>query len=120
MRYFILAWLVVTASINAATAQQAPKSVSPYVFVQDIEEHKVVISAPFGFGKTRAENQNLYDWADWACQFYHREAVGPLSQTSGTGKGCQALGLLKMAKTKLTPQEAASCPQTFLFACAME
>ena len=123
MRYWCLvcSWAL-TFAIGPASAQDwrdTPDSLSQYVAVVELEEHRVVIAAPYGFGETQSETQNLYEWANWVCQFYHRTAVGPLSITGGVGQQCDALALVKMGGLELTEQERAACPQEYLFACAI-
>ena len=81
--------LILTLGLLATTAgaQDPPQVLNNYVYINNIEEHKVTISAPLGFGEDDAERENLYEWANWACGLYLRHAVGPLSQINACLSG---------------------------------
>ncbi len=126
MRYEALCCLALSLVPLAATplaAQQPPPVLSDYVFVHDIEEHRVVISSPFGFNDTQRGVDNLYAWAEWACRLYRRRAVGALNERQIPGTGCDLVNTAVHPQVNnpqsLTQQDRNACQVVHLYACAM-
>ena len=68
MRY--LALILVFLAATPLAAQQIPEVLNDHVFIHDIEEHRIIVSAPFGFVDTELGAENLHAWADFACRLY--------------------------------------------------
>ena len=119
MRYLALG--VVLLMATPVFAQQEPEHLSDYVFIHDIHEHKVIVSAYPGFTDNDRGYNNLQDWAQWACQFYRRNAVGPLSHRQANTQACGIVNSWN-PQGKRGPEylEARNACQVFhLFACAI-
>ena len=90
------------------------------VFIFDIEEHKVLISSPHDYGDTQHEVDDLYDYADWACEFYNRVAVGPLSYIEAESGCLESIESLQYYDTDVQDYfRDHQCAVIHLFACAV-
>ena len=121
MRYLALSLaLLVTTPL---AAQQEPMNLSDYVFIHDIAEHKIIVSAPFGFADTQRGADNLYAWADWACQLYRRRAVGSLNERQASTEACGIVNMLTHPQATNprppTQNQRNACQVFHLFACAI-
>lgn len=121
MRYLAL-WVALLMA-TPVVAQQEPEHLSDYVFVHDIWEHKVIMSAPFGFDESDRGYNNLRAWAHWACQFYKRVGAGPLNSRQASTQACQIVNMMTHPQAtnprQPTPDQRNACQVFHLFACAI-
>ena len=73
----LFAALAIGASTTTAESLEIPEKLSDNMQLI-IEEHQVIIAAPESF-KTQRHYDNMYEWARFICDLYHRDAVGPVS-----------------------------------------
>ena len=103
--------IIFALAVAPALAQEPPQSIHEGVFINDIWEHKVHIAGPHDFDETQANVDNLWEWANFACQFYGRRAIGPLSHSSPDSVCLTGLAFYPN-NTNLY------CSVHYLFACA--
>ena len=125
-RYILSAITAAAMALILATgvaAQQEPENLNDFVFVHDVYEHKVIISAPFGFTQSQRGFDNLGQWADWACDFYKRDAVGPLNERQASSEHCDIINMMTHPQAtnprRPTQEQMEACQVFHLFACAL-
>ena len=113
-------------AFSTSVLAQEPQNLHSGVFLSDIWEHKVLMKGPHDFTESQAGANNLWEWADWACSFYGRSAIGPLNQTSPDRNCMYHLGtynqnpnLFRQAVNDGTIPADFHCSVQYLFACAI-
>ena len=101
--------------LAAGTAAAQPTN----IYVNELEEHRVVISAPYGYDGTKKGQTELEEYAAFLCSLYHRRSVGALTITDPGDAGCRhAISSLSSGR-KMSEDQRIACPQDHLFACAL-
>ena len=120
MRYLVIS---IALLLPFPLVAQEPEHLSDYVIIHDIEEHKVIMAAPFGFTDSDQGYNNLRAWAHWACQFYGRVGAGPLNERLANTDACgvASISVHPDARNpiKLSQAQRNACQVFHLFACAI-
>ena len=121
MRFLAVALLFLAGPALA----ESPPVLSQHVFISQIWEHKVVMSAPYDFENEEGGLENLNQWADWMCRLYGRRAVGPLNFREADSQACGLIQLRAHANPSSpmarapTQAEKDACQVFHLYACAI-